>query len=382
MLAVGALHWDCSEQPSTKPSKLAICAKCNEPIEVGALRLRPAGTVRTRFVHVECSKGILNSVNDIANLGDFEGAARQRLDRALEVARLVALAAGDVPHPDISDPQRDEIKPDHVIDYELKNLTSMLQIPWQEINSCQPLIRDVPPHWFFSCAEAKHAVSTSLLKHASIADPADRALASDRHWKLLGSIDAMLFHRPPKTRGGRKGQGAATLNKLFTERLRAFWAGDWLQLWIDVECTVMKSANSQKALSSPEAVDKRTVEVIDQYLERNAVSKAIARVAEPLHFASGSSVPSRLRSMFPKPMHAQPSQAPCDPVSDELKEALIAFIDKELQRLPVMCGGGGNGSFFEHLKIYSCIFGGTVTLARVLAQLLTGEAPADAVKRF
>ena len=95
----------------------------------------------------------------------------------------------------------------------------------------------------------------------------------------------------------------------------------------------MKSANSQKALSSPEAVDKRTVEVIDQYLERNAVSKAIARVAEPLHFASGSSVPSRLRSMFPKPMHAQPSQAPCGPVSDELKEALIAFIDKELQRL-------------------------------------------------
>ena len=131
MLAVGALHWDCSEQPSTKPSKLAICAKCNEPIEVGALRLRPTGTVRNRFVHVECSKGILNSVNDIANLGDFEGAARQRLDRALEVARLVALAAGDVPHPDISDPQRDEIKPDHVIDYELKNLTSMDQIPWQ-----------------------------------------------------------------------------------------------------------------------------------------------------------------------------------------------------------------------------------------------------------
>ena len=89
----------------------------------------------------------------------------------------------------------------------------------------------------------------------------------------------MLFHRPPKTRGGRKGQGAATLNKLFTERLRAFWVRDWLQLWIDVECAVMKSANSQKALSSPEAVDKRTVEVIDEYLERDAVSKAIARVA-------------------------------------------------------------------------------------------------------
>ena len=122
MLTVGVLHWDCSEQPSACKSKLAICAKCNEPIEVGALRLRPAGTTKTRFVHVECSKGILNSVSDIANLDHFEGASRQRLDRALEVARLVSLAAGDVPHPDLSDPRREEIKPTNVIDYEAQEL--------------------------------------------------------------------------------------------------------------------------------------------------------------------------------------------------------------------------------------------------------------------
>ena len=220
-------------------------------------------------------------------------------------AEISALAPGDVLHPDISDPTHEEVRPEMEIIHELKNLKAIDQIPWSDFNCCPPLIRDVPKHWVQSFAEAKHGVVTSLLKEFHSASSPERNLNLNRYWKLLAAIDGMIFHRPPRTRGGRKGQESASLNRLFSDRLRSFWSGDWLQLWLEVESTVTKASNVSHELSfSHEATNKRVVQAIDKLLENNAVSKAIGRILEPMQFASGDGVKDRLQTMFPQPLEA------------------------------------------------------------------------------
>ena len=158
MLAANPLSWDVSEAPNASASKRTVCARCNQTIDVGALRLRPSGTTKTRFVHVECCKGILPSTASIANAHSIDGAMAQRLERALQVAQVSTVAPGDVPHPDIADARHEELAPTTAITYTLKNLDDVDQIPWDEINCNPALIRVIPAHWLQSMAEAKHAV--------------------------------------------------------------------------------------------------------------------------------------------------------------------------------------------------------------------------------
>ena len=88
-----------------------------------------------------------------------------------------------------------------------------------------------------STAEAKHAVVMAILTSIAASD----MTARDRYWKLLACVDAMLFSRPPRFRGGKKGQGAASLNRLLSGRLRSFWSGDWMQLCLEVETNATKT---------------------------------------------------------------------------------------------------------------------------------------------
>ena len=112
-------QWDVSEQGSRQR---AVCAKCNEQFEAGDLRLRPAGTRNTRLIHPTCSHGMVSSLDAISNLADLTGATRQRLERALTHAGASHGASGDVPHPDISDPQHAEIAPIRIPPNSLKHL--------------------------------------------------------------------------------------------------------------------------------------------------------------------------------------------------------------------------------------------------------------------
>ena len=99
-----------------------------------------------------------------------------------------------------------------------------------------------------------------------------------------------------------------------------------------------------------------------------------------MRFARGPDVPSRLQDMFPPPAAVTTLQAPHEAISDELRQELVAHIDKELQSLPRMCGAGTNGSYYEHLSLHKQIHEGTACLADVLADLVTGAAPENAVK--
>jgi hypothetical protein len=291
-----------------------------------------------------------------------------------------SIAPGDVPHPDIADARHEEIARTTPITYTLKNEADLDQIPWDEINCNPGLLRDVPNHWLQSTAEAKHAVVMALLTSIAASD----VISRDRYWKLLGCVDAMLLSRPPRFRGGKKGQGAASLNRLLSGRLRSFWSGDWMQLWLEVETNATKTDRNPvvDSTTSEATMSKQIVNVIDQCLEHGAVSKALGRVSRPLRFASGDDVPARLQEMFPRPLGPAASQHPYVEASFALVIELADYIAKELRSLPAMCGAGANGAFFEHLKLHEHIHDGLGKLAEVLAHLVAGHAPPEAISCF
>ena len=382
-LIVNAAFWEVSEQGNVSKSKIPICAKCHEPFEVGALRIKPADTRNTRYCHVECSKGLIRSIQDISNKDGLGLAMTQRLQRALSIAANRTTAPGDIPVADIGDPRHEETTPLRPIVYELKNLKAIDNISWKDIACSPPTIRDIPDHWSFSFAEAKHAVDKNMLSTDAIADAAERQLTVGRLWKLFFMIDAIMFHKPPKLRGGKRGQGAATLNALFTNRLRSFWSGDWVPLWTEVEATIVNSVRSTAAKSrSQESSAKRLVHEVETLIQHDAISRALGKVNRPLRFAQGATVPERLRAMYPKPQNPASNQPVSAPPSEDLTEELIGHILKELGQLPSMAGAGANGSYFEHLQLHTKIAGGAESLAKVLAQLVTGKAPPEVVQWF
>ena len=382
-LAVNAAFWEVSEQGNVSKSKVPICARCHEPFEIGALRIKPSNTRNTRYCHVECSKGLISSIQDISNKDVLGLAMTQRVTRALSVAANRTAAPGDTPVADISDSRHEEMTPLRPIVYELKNLKAIDNISWKDIACCPPTIRDIPKHWFFSFAEAKHAVAKSVLATDDITDPAERQLTTVRLWKLIFMIDAMLFHKPPKLRGGKRGQGAATLNVLFTNRLRSFWSGDWVPLWTEVEATIVSSTRSTAAKSrSLESNAKRLVQEVEAMIQHEAISRALGKVNRPLRFAQGVGVPEQLRNMYPQPQSPASAQPFAPPPTEDLAEELVGHILKELGQLPSMAGAGANGSYFEHLQLHTKIAGGADTLASVLAQLVTGKAPPEVVQWF
>ena len=94
----------------------------------------------------------------------------------------------------------------------------------------------MPEHWKSSFAEIARAIYESLLKlnDWSDADPG-KLLQADRLRKLLYVIDMVMFHKPPKTGGGKTGQGSTTLDRLFNARVKSFWNRDWQQPVMEAE---------------------------------------------------------------------------------------------------------------------------------------------------
>lgn len=296
-------------------------------------------------------------------------ATLQRVHRALSVAHNRPTAPGDTPAANIGDPRHEGLKPAGQIVYEIKNLAALDNITWHDLACCPPTLRHIPTHWTFSFAEARHVITKGICATANIADETERMSTRERLWKLYFMSDAILFHKPPRMRGGRRGQGNASLNALFTERLRGFWSGDWVPLWTEVEATVSDTLGKRPAQSrSEESLGKRMVSEIETMLQHNAVSRALGRVSRPVRFARGDAVPDWLRGLYPMPSVQPQPQRQAPRPSAELIDELVEHIETELRSLPPMAGAGANGSYFEHLMLHHKIADGAHALARALSQ--------------
>ena len=372
-----AAHWDVSVQ--TK-EHLATCARCNETFQAGDLRLRPAGTSRTRLIHPACSYGLCSGMDSVMNASTLDLPQQQHLQTLLRHAMHAPPAPEDVTTVSLAPPRDSEEMDSNNPLYNgcadaVRNMQQWDSIEWDSLRSCPRLIREVPSHWITAVAEAKLMAIREVqrAKHTGVQIDMVRA------WKLVSAFDSLILAARPKQRGGSRGQGHASLNKTLSNRLRAFHAGAWHQLMLELDYTQAPSVKKPRS-QAPAALDARDAHIVQHLADNQAASKAMARACEPLRFATGPSVPSKLQAKCP-PLRAPPANCPSCPTPDApLRAEFVEHIQSQFARLPVMSGAGPNGSYYEHWAIASAVPSGVEDCADVLAMLFTGEAPKEAVQ--
>ena len=351
-------EWEVSHQ--SKRHK-AACYVCNAVFAPDALRLRPSGTTRTRLLHPACAGGHDITMEKVTNLADMSVDDRSHLQSHLAHAARAPRQPGDAPAVEL--PSRSE----------LTNLELFDSIPWDRCLECYRCIRAVPPHWTLGIWEARAAVLRAIISANEQTD----ALNSERLWKLLSLLDAMLLSAAPHRHAGRRGQGRASLNQILSKRLRAFWSGAWHQLLFDADSAIVPTRLVPQE-QSEEARINREAGVVQQLAHNGALSKAISRITEPLVFATGPDVVEKVQAKFITAAPNQPMDLPVTTATtlDELEN----HIAEELQHLPPMRSAGPTGTTYEHLRPSAGITGCSHLLAKVLAMLPAAIAPAEAMR--
>ena len=120
-LKQNVLLWELVEQPSNGRSRLPICARCNDCIEPGSLRIRPHGTHRTRTLHLKCSHGLC-SWETIVDNHNITGPMLQRVQRVFGIVAIQFVAPGDVFMRNIADAMNEGIVPTAPFSYTLTSL--------------------------------------------------------------------------------------------------------------------------------------------------------------------------------------------------------------------------------------------------------------------
>ena len=350
--------WEVSPQPKRHK---AICYVCHEPFDEDALRLRPAGTKHTRLLHPRCSGAYRVTTDKVVNYAELGPAAKTALTFALSSAAQSAPAPGEPPAaaaPSIG---------------ELKHMEQFDAISWDRCIECHQCLRHIPPHWEANVWEARIAACRAIVS----ADEAGDNVNFERGWKLFSAFDSLVLGVAPRSRGGKRRQGHATLNRIISARLSAFWSGAWHQLFTEIDNNRMRTSASAQPRSA-EALAVKEVRSIEALIRNNAVSKAISRIIEPVTFATGPNVVGKLSSKFlDQPMDDRP---PLPDASPEVVQELAGFIADELRHLPPMRGAGPTGTVYEHIRHSDAVPGATPLMARVLAMLPAGRAPREAIR--
>ena len=352
--------WEVSEQPKRYKS---ACYVCNEAFDPCALRLRPAGTHRTRLMHPSCAAGMAITLEKVVNAHTLSSEAAARLRSQLEHSHRASPHPGDTPQ--CTHPSTAEIK--HLIQFD--------SVSWDRCLECVPCIRHVPEHWASGVWEARAAVARTIIQSY---EQGDRQ-TFERAWKLFSLFDSLLLCAVAKRRGGRRGQGrgAVALNTLISARLRAFWSGSWLQLLLEADSARLPTRAAPPE-QSEDARAARNVRTVQSLVANKAVSKAISRVSSSATFACGPDVCARLHGKFTNGHPPQNLEFPRP--SAEVVAELESHIEEQLWHLPPMLSAGPTGTLYEHIRATNVAPAGPALLAKVMAMLLTGAAPAEAVR--
>ena len=134
----GGRLWDASEQ---KTWNTTACARCNHIFEKGELKLRPAGTLRTRLIHPACAHNLVNGVEHVSNIAQLTEAQQASLRQALAHSRAVPGAPRDVPMPAIDASAVAAIA--QSTEQQLRNMQQWDEVPWERAMECPIVIRTV-----------------------------------------------------------------------------------------------------------------------------------------------------------------------------------------------------------------------------------------------
>jgi len=252
-------------------------------------------------------------------------------------------------------------------------LTFFRDVAWDDLPAVRPTRPSVPRALEAAVTEARMRV---LLAIQCAGDVGDVDAETDA-WKALFCLDRLLLTTPLRHRGGRKGQGQASMQALLAERLRACTRGAWQQLWADTGGAGEGAGRGTRRSTAAE--DARAVAAL---LEAGEASRALRRVTEPLQVAEGAEAMAQLRALFPVHTGAplpRPGPAQWD---QELVDLLQDSLSAALSELPRKSAPGPSGSRFEHWAHLAQDLAGTKLAAKALARLALGLAPPEVVEAF
>ena len=338
-----ARRWDVSIQ---KTWHTTSCARCHQIFAKGDLRLRPNGTSRTRLIHPACAHGLVDSVDSVVNRLQLTEAQQKSLQQSLAHAAAVPGAPGDVPMPAIDAAAVASMAANP--HSPLRNMQQWDTVPWERAMECPSAVRNCPERWEASMLDAKMTVLRAIRLLTETGQ--GHSVESQRCWKLLSMFDAIMMSVMPRKRGSKRGQGLLVheVNGIYSTRLRCFWSGAWVQLLSELD--VAQQRTSAKPINKSESARlAQECSTIQSLLKGQAVSKAISRVASPMEFATGPTVPQQIWDKFP---HAAPIavQADVPDIDPELRDELKSNILSELMQLPKMTGAGPTGSYCGPLE--------------------------------
>ena len=193
-----ATRW---EAPIQAKRQKATCCICSAAIDEGALRLRPAGTTRTRLLHPACASGIGVTAERVVNYAELAPAQANLLQQHLEHAARQGPVPGDAPVEAWAE--------ESPSGGSLRSLEQFDLVDWDSALECYPCIRFIPDHWAQIIWNARMTAARAIVEaHEQAAQ-----LNLQRLWKAFTMFDALILGRPPRLRGGRRGQGSASLNE-------------------------------------------------------------------------------------------------------------------------------------------------------------------------
>ena len=165
----------------------------------------------------------------------------------------------------------------------------LLGMEWWDTVRPADMLRDRPACLAFcpdsftqACADARGSAASFVLS-----DPDCEGPASCRGWKLLLSLDRLLF-------GGLQGGPGreSTLNSRMVERFELFWKGQWQTLWL-------QSSPARRGDSSPESGPARAKRITCLIREQH-VARGISALLSSGAGASGEDVAKAFRAQCGK----------------------------------------------------------------------------------
>ena len=227
-----------------------------------------------------------------------------------------------------------------------------------------PTLPEVPASLRTAVGDAREEVARRLLMARGTSD-------ESAYWRLFFAFDRLLFgnlrdrqdgdHQPVKIR--------------VRERLDLFWGGHWAVL--AAESQNLPHDDAARAIG-----DATTAQRIRTLMEKGEISRAMSAVRATGRMCTAQQTSSAFRAQQPR---SQSSSAPA-PVDGTLREGIRQALSQSLGgqwlRTPSGSGAGPTGERYEHWRAMSSEDSSGVHVARVLAALAVGDAPAEAMQLF
>jgi hypothetical protein len=361
-------------------AKPAACAAvgCGARFALGDLRLSPGGR-RPSYYHPTC----VEKLPPAEQLRDTETLGANALAEAKRVFGTHLSAASCVPTsaPNAADsttPPADG-QPDQ--GNSLDNLDSSAwdalnaDLLYDALSTYVPTAANVPERYQGAVTEARVAV---LRRIAAASDET----AASPPWVLLSLMDRMLFSTPAHQLTSEGRWSRPSLQACLPERLRRWWAGDWLALLGEAEAEAKASAAQATGRGDEKDSLERAAAQVDALVRDQALGKAARRVQAATPLATDASVPDKLAALLsPQPATTRardfPRQpaGPADAAQEHLRAELLPKLQRAITHGARRSAPGPLGARWEH---WATLTGDQVAVelaAGVLADLVLGKAP-------